>query len=266
MKLSIYTFLFRARAGAFDLDTTVANFTIFADEVVIATLATQEDDTLDRLRAYEATLGGRLKVVAVPMDINTNNRFDGDLKTAALQQCTNPIRIIADCDERFVVAQRPRWNDLADQLLSNPNIDGWLIPVIDLYGAPEYIRAQHPIGVKMRMHKDTVIRRGVVRSAERGNGLIDTSQSDTTEPLTKQGLLARFAALYPNRLLHPSTCSMLDTYVIHEGFLSLERRAELGRTFWKRHWEARSGHEEKVAIRVEDLIEEPVVRHNLKLA
>lgn len=264
IKLSIYTYLFNS-SKAWDLDATVANFLSFADEVVIATLADQEDDTLDRLLAHTTTSGDRLKVVVVPMDIKTNNRFDGDLKTAALQQCTHPIRIIADCDERFVPSQRPIWDNLAIRLLSNPHMDGWLIPVIDMYGARHLVRADQSIGVKMRMHKDTVVRRGVPRFAERGGGLIDTSQSDTTEALLADGNLARFGAAHPQHLLHPSTCAMLDAFVWHEGFLNLSRRAELGRTFWKRHWELRSGHDEKVATSLGELLDVPTVPHNLPI-
>ncbi len=102
MKFSIYSYLFNATIRDFDLEETLFNFTSFADEVVIATLPHQEDDTLDRLFQYKNKFDNKIKIIVVPIDIKKNNRFDGDLKTAALQSCTNPIRIIADCDERFV--------------------------------------------------------------------------------------------------------------------------------------------------------------------
>ncbi len=265
LKLSLYGYLFNATVRAFDLDATVANFLSFADEVVIATLAQQEDDTLERLLKHEDALEGRLKVVVVDMDIKRNNRFDGDLKTAALQACTHPIRIIADCDERFLVSQRPAWDDFARALLADPRIDGWLIPVVDLYGREDSIRADQPLGVKFRMHKDTIVRRGVPRYAERANGLIDPSQSDTTEPLRADGNVGQFAAPFPQHLLSPSLCHMLGVYVLHYGYLDFRRRVELGRTFWREHWERRSGHEERVPTRVEDLMDVPVVPHRLKL-
>lgn len=266
-KLSVYCYAFRARAAGLDLDATVANFTAFADEVVITTLAAQEDDTLARLHALEDTLGGRLKVIVLDMDIEKNNRFDGDLKTAAMQACTHDIRIIADCDERFVLAQRFRWNDLAAQLLANPHLDGWMLPVIDLYGHPDYIRMNEPLGLKFRIHKRSVARRGVPSFAEKGAGLIDTSASDTTEPLKADGSLAAFVCPYSPTLLHPSVCRLLadECYVVHHGFVNLKARAELGRTFWKKHWELRSGRPERVATRVEELVDVPVMKHNLPL-
>ncbi len=270
-QLSIYTYAFGARRAKLDLDAAIANMTTFADEVVIATLAAQEDDTLDRLRAWEAalnTFGPRLKVVVVDTDITTNNRFDGDLKTAALQACacTHPIRIIADCDERFVAAQRPMWDDLARQLLANPQLDGWLIPVVDLYGGLDTIRADRPIGLKLRMHKATIVRRGVPASAERGAGLFDTSQSDSTEPQLADGSLGAWAYAVLPTLLQPHLASLLNVWVQHNGFIDLAARAELGRTFWRQHWEARSGRPEKVATTVAELSEGvPLIPHGLPI-
>lgn len=267
IKLSIYCYLFNARVRSFDLDGAVANFLSFADEVVIATLAKQEDDTLERLRAYEASSAGRLKVMVSEMDISRNNRFDGDLKTAALQACTHPIRVIADCDERFIPSQRPVWDQLGQQLLTHPILDGWLLPVVDLYGSPDHIRSGVQLGVKMRMHKDTVKRRGVPPFAERGGGLFDTSRSDSTEPLLAAGGLATFTHAFPTHLLHPSICHMLPGYVLHYGFVDLQRRAQLGKAFWKEHWEKRSGREENVATTVGQLMNDvELVKHKLKLS
>lgn len=266
-KLSIYCYAFGARRAKLDLDVAVLNMVAFADEVVIATLADQEDDTLDRLLRWEDalnTFGTRLKVVVVDTDICANNRFDGDLKTAALQACTHPVRIIADCDERFLASQRPRWDDLALQLLANPQLDGWLIPVVDLYGSTTTIRADRPIGLKLRMHKATIVRRGVPAAAERGGGLFDTSQSDSTEPQRADGRLGSWMYACSPTLLSPQLASLLDVYVVHLGFLDLAARAELGRTFWKHHWEARSGKPEQVATTVAELTDGvPLISHNL---
>lgn len=267
IKLSLYSYLFRARRGQFDLDAMVENFTSFADETVISTLGNQEDDTLNRLLKYEDALEGRLKVVVVDMDIEKNNRFDGDLKTAAMQACSHSVRIIADADELFILSQRPRWDDLARRLLDSPHLDGWLIPVVEPYSHPDYIREDQPLGLKFRMHRTTVVRRGVPGFAEKGGGLFSTDLSDSTEPLRVDGSLASFLCPYDRSLLHPSICRLLEKecYVIHEGFLSLERRAELGRTFWKSHWEKRSGVTENVATRVQDLMGVNLVKHNLPL-
>lgn len=269
IKLSCYAYLFWATKNSFDLDGMVANFTSFADEVVIATIPIPGDDTYERLLAHQARLGeDRLKVILSNVPIDGNNRFDGDLKTVAMNGCTHPVRIIADADERFLPSQRLRWEDLARQLLANPRLDGWMIPVVDLYGNEQHIRSRENIGAKFRMHKSSVVRRGVPSFAEKGGGLIDTSRSDTTEPLRADGSLASFISPYSPHMMHPSTCRLLagECYVLHYGFLSLERRAELGRTFWKQHWEARSGRAESVATSVAELAGEPVMKHGLPLA
>jgi hypothetical protein len=260
----LYAYAFNCAKRDFDLDGAVANFLAFSDEVVIATLATQEDDTLDRLRAHAAA-NPRLKVVVSDMDIKRNNRFDGDLKTLALQACTHPIRVIADADERFVISQRMWWDALGARLLEQPTIDGWLIPVIDLYGSKDTIRADQHVGLKMRIHKATVVKRGVHHLAERGAGLIDTSMSDTTDPLLADGSMARFAPVVNPSQLHPLMCNQLPVFVLHYGYLDLARRAKLGREFWKTHWEARSGHVENVAVDKASLEGYPVVPHGLKL-
>jgi hypothetical protein len=270
MKLSIYTFLFNARVRDFDLDGTIANFAAFADEVVIATLSTQEDDTLARLRAHEAALYGKLKVVVSDINPLKDNRFDGNLKTAAMRACAKDnLLVIADCDERFLVRQRPLWDQWAARLSEVQGCDGLLVPVLDLYGSRDTIRADQAVGCKFRLHKHTVVRRGVPAYAERANGLIATNASDTTEPLLLNGQLASFGTVVQNPvLLRPQMVQGLkDTpLVVHEGWLDLERRAKLGREWWKSRWEERSGHKEDVPVDKATLERYPVIKHHLDLS
>lgn len=268
--LSIYGYLFNASVRNFDLDEAIQNFTQFADETVIATLYKQEDDTLARLQTYEQSLGGRLKVVMTDIDPLRNNRFDGDLKTAAMRACSKDnLLVIADCDERFVLSQRPLWDRWGQRLLATPGLDGLLIPVIDLYRGRDTIRADTPIGQKFRMHRHTVDRRGVPAYAERADGFIATSQSDTTEPLNRVGQLASFATVVQNPIaLQPQMAQMLAgvPYVIHEGWLDLERRAKIGREWWKPRWEERSGRAEDVPVDKAALEDYPIIRHHLDLS
>lgn len=269
MGLSIYSYLFAARLRDFDLDGTIANFTAFADEVVLATLAKQEDDTLERLQVHAAA-NPRVKVVVSEIDPLKDNRFDGNLKTLAMKACSKDnLLVIADCDERFLPSQRPAWDQLGQRLLATKGLDGWLIPVIDLWGDRSTIRADKPIGLKFRMHKHTVERRGVPKAAECAEGLLDTHQSDTTEPLDRMGQLCQFAPCVTNpALLQPQLAQMLNgtPYVIHEGFLDLQRRAKIGREWWKKRWEERSGKPEDVAVDSAALKGYPVVKHHLPLS
>lgn len=271
IKLSCYAYLFNARVRDFDLDGFVLNVTGFFDEVVIATVAS-EDDTYERLRGYQLALGtDRFRVVMTKIDPLKDNRFDGNLKTAAMRECSKDpgtILVIADADERFPHSQRPLWDRYAEMLLQQSGWDGLLIPVVDLWGDTDHIRAHVPIGVKFRMHKHTVVRRGVPSFAERADGLMDTSRTDSTEPLLSNGILARFASIIQSpSTLQPQTCHSLVQYpyVLHLGYIDLERRAKLGREFWKSRWEERSGRREDVATHRGELDSVPVLKHNLGL-
>lgn len=260
MKLSAYGYLFNARVREFDLDGMVKNFTDFFDETVIATLplSSQEDDTLFRLEDWQLKLGeDRFRIVVCPsIDISKTNRWDGELKTVALQACSKSTfadprcYVIMDGDERVPLSQRDKWIEVANQLNEVAGLDGLLIPVVDLI-QDEY-HAKPQMGYKFRMHKDTVVRRGVIPSAEYGNGLFDTSKSDSTEPLRGDGTLGYFTPVG-------------GLYVLHYGHLDAERRARLNREFWREHWKNRDGKEPDMALDAEQIKDVPMVRHNLPL-
>lgn len=269
-KLSIYTYLFNATVRDFDLDGAVANFAAFADEVVIATLSTQEDDTLARLRAHETALGDKLKMVVSDINPLKDNRFDGNLKTLAMRVCSKDnLLVIADCDERFPLSQRPLWDSWGERLLAVQGCDGLMIPVLDLYGSRDTIRADVAIGQKFRLHRHTVDRRGVPSYAERANGWISTEHSDTTEPLLRTGQLASFGSVVRDPIaLRPQMAQALmgTPFVVHEGWLDLERRAKLGREWWKPRWEERSGKTEDVPVDTRALQGYPLIKHHLNLS
>lgn len=262
IKSSIYGYLFNAIKNGFNYEAAIANFCEFADEVVCATIPS-EDYTLDELKRLEKKYSN-FKVVETKISLKSN-RFDGELKTAALAQTTNPIKIIADFDERFVLSQKPKWEKYYDQLLSSP-YDGLLIPTVDLYKDPKLIRADANIGLKFRVHKNTIIKRGVIPDAERRDGLFDTSRSDSTEPLNINGELGNFCPIAPPTALIPIFAQELNKYIftVHHGFLDLDYRVKIN-NFWKPHWEARSGHEENVELNKEVLDFKPTIEHNLIL-
>lgn len=272
MKLSIYSYLFNSRLREFDLDGAITNFTQFADEVVISTIPS-EDDTYQRLLDWEAKLEGRLKVVMTDIKL-ANNRFDGDLKTAALQACSKSTKqdprayIIADCDERFALSNRDKWLFATQRLFELP-IDGFLVPVLDLYQDEHHIRADQTVGVKFRLHKDSVVKRGVIPEAEMGyKGLFRTDMSDSTEPLNASGHLANFAPIVrdPTHLWPQVTTYLTQVpYVLHYGHLDADRRARLNREFWREHWFNRSNQEPNMVMNAEQLKSVKVVKHQVAL-
>jgi len=268
MKYSIYGFIFNSTLRGYDLEGAVDNFISFVGpegEVVLATI-TSEDDTRERLRILEEKYSN-FKVVESKIDINKTNRWDGQLKTQAMNACSNELRIIADIDERFNAQLRPKWDAWANMLLSNPRVDGFLIPVIDLWGSPDKIRSDRHIGQKFRLHKSSVYARGVPNFADAGGGLINTQLSDTSDPIDFNGNLSNFVSVVNPAYLIPQFADMLEStpHVFHYGFVDLEWRADLGKNFWLEHWSKRSGKEEQVAINKNQLDSAPVIFHNLSL-
>lgn len=269
MKLSIYFYLFNAEIREFELDKCIDNFCSFADEVVCSTIPSQ-DNTLTRLKKHESDKGkDRFKVIETNI-LLSNNRFDGLLKTAALQGCSKDkdrLYCIADADELFVQSNRTIWEDWARLLLKSP-LDGLLIPVIDLFGNRDSIRSDKEIGQKFRLHKNTVVARGVIPQAEFRNGYIDHTISDTTEPLNFMGQLANFQGCVSSPDLMPiMSFNLVKTpYVLHEGFLDLNRRAKINKEFWKEKWQHRTQNEiNDIIIDAKEFQGVKTIKHNLPL-
>lgn len=264
-KISSYGYLFNARKFSFDLDETIKNFTSFFDEVICVTVKS-EDDTYERLLQLEKRYLN-FKVIFSDIQILGNNRFDGQLKTLALQNCSHDLRVICDYDERFPLNQYNLWREMGEALLKASNVDGLLVPVLDLYSNIACIRADQNIGLKFRIHKRSIVKRGVLPSAELADGFFDTSKSDSTEPLKENGQLGNFASMVDPEYLNPLRASSLENipHVFHLGYLDLERRLKISVEFWKKAWEERSNKPENIIVNKAELESYPMVYHNLSL-
>jgi hypothetical protein len=264
-KISSYGYLFNARKFSFDVEDTVKNFCSFFDEVICVTVKS-EDDTLERLRDLEKRYLN-FKVIFSDIQILGNNRFDGQLKTLALQNCSYDLRVICDYDERFPLNQYNLWREMGESLLQIQAVDGLLIPVLDLYGNISSIRADQAIGLKFRIHKRSIVLRGVLPSAELTGGFFDTSKSDSTEPLKKDGQMGNFVSIISSDYLNPLRASSLEQipHVFHLGYLDFERRLKLSVEFWKKAWEERSNKPENIVVNRAELESHPTIYHNLSL-
>lgn len=264
MKLSAFGYIFNATLRDFDIEGAVDNFCSFFDELVLATI-NSEDDTRERLNKLEKKYVN-FRVIESDLDISKSNDWDGKLKTIAMNHCSHPIRVIVDCDERIPVGQRPLWDKYAEMLV-NSEVDGLLIPVIDLFKSELTIKANSPIGQKFRMHKTSIVERGVLREADYGNGFFDTSKTDSTDPKRADGSLGNFASIVNQIDLMPMFASNLVNYpyVLHYGTVDTARRAKLGEQFWKREWEKRSNRPENVITDKNLLDAELVIAHNLPI-
>lgn len=264
-KLSAYGYLFNGRKFDFSIEETVANFCAFFDEVVCATIPS-EDDTREILAQLEKKYPN-FHVIDSNIRIAGNNKFDGELKTLAMNACKNKLRCIVDFDEIFPLSNRDKWDKYCEYLLNNEAVDGVLLPCLDIWGDELKIRSDSQIGQKFRLHKDTVYARGVPNFAQLSDGKFLTERSDSTEPITINGDLCNFQSVVPPMWLNPMFADQLIDfpYVLHMGTKDLERRAKIGREFWLDRWRERSGHEENVATQTNQLDSIPTIFHNLPI-
>lgn len=263
--IDCYGYLFNARKFSFDTEKTVANFCAFFDQVYCATVPS-DDDTREVLADLEKRYSN-FHVIDSNIKIEGNPLFDGQLKTLAMNNCKNKLRCIVDYDEMMPLSNREKWDKYCEILLNNQEIDGFMIASLDLYGDELKIRSDISVGQKFRLHKDTVYQRGVPNFARRGDGLINTSRSDTTDPISESGELCKFAAITPQMLLNPMFVDQLVDfpYTLHYGSVDLERRVKIGREFWNDRWQERSGHKENIATSINQLDFYQTCFHNLPL-
>jgi len=263
--IDAYGYLFNSKKYDFDAEKTVANFCAFFDHVYCATVPS-EDDTREVLADLEKRYPN-FHVIDSNIKIIGNNKFDGQLKTLAMNACQNKLRAIVDFDELMVLSNRDKWDKYCEYLLNNHYVDGILIPCLDIFSDELKIRSDVQIGQKFRLHKDTVYSRGVPRFAQLSDGKFLTERSDSTEPLNSNEELCNFQSIIQPMWLNPMFADQLADYpyVLHMGSKDLTRRAKIGREFWLDRWQERSGHQENVAIHENQLANIPTIFHNLPI-
>jgi len=102
--VSVYTSLFNYSPDKFDLTGAFSNWSNYADEIVIGTFKSQKqylyhviDDLESKSKAADFCF---IKVVECDTSLE-DPLFDGKVKNAALQECSNDIVIQQDMDERL---------------------------------------------------------------------------------------------------------------------------------------------------------------------
>lgn len=248
--LSIYSSGYNLKSMGFSWKDTLTLWLKFlrnnGEIVVAANTSTDETPKLlreffDRYREENPWCNTKTVVVdaAIPYE---DPEFDGKLKALALSQCSQPYAVLLDMDEVIPIWQTKLWFGMVRELENRRNIDGLLIPVVDLIGDEQHFKG--PLGGKWYLHRNTPnITRGVVKWAYREDGSIDTSKSDTCEAVMKDtGELIRYAPILMDGLPDFLKIGHLENgeipYVIHLGWLSLEQRLKQTE-FWRGHWENR---------------------------
>lgn len=279
-KLVSYISAFNIVQNQIPYDQPLRDICSFFDLVVVA-VNTSTDSTASTLRALAESIEpkGRLQIIETSF-LYTDVKFDGAIKNAALQECYRLTEgggessdkwayVQLDLDETILPYQYDLWRQYAESLLLTNTTDCLLLPSVDLWGSDTTIRADKPIGLKFRLHKAGVAR-GVLRQAwlnpQQTKFRID--MSDSTEPIDPYGNLVRCHQAVPQQYLQPSLCHMLENYptVIHHGYKDLNQRIRVNKAIWNDHWRLRNGGEDaRVATKMEDLIDVPLVPLRLRL-
>lgn len=262
--ISIYTTAFNIQKNQFDISSTLDNFSELADEICIATIDDNEDDTLNILKDLSKN-NTKIDII-IDKSINSNTfAKDGKLKNLALQHCSNEICVQLDLDE--MINDANIWKAF---IHNNKHIifDGHacMVPVINLYKHEDYYR---DIGFKWYIHRKTGMFRGIVNFARISDTKFDKDKSDGCELIDANGnLISSF-----NLLSHPKFHNMSNLhalkngnipFVIHFGYVDLFRRAQINRNFWKKEWSEYIGEEVNITLN-ECEFKDEYMEHGLKL-
>jgi hypothetical protein len=264
-KKSIYTTLFNYSSNKFNVDSHLDNFSVWADEVVVATIE-DADGTYEYLVENKKDYP-KLRVIRTELKQFTPT-FDGDLKNAALQACGGDILLQLDFDEKMSLHNLEYWDKLSEIILESDVFQAAFIPSINLYGDKEHFSS---FTSKWYLHKRG-LKRGVVNFAKNADGTHDTNKSDSCELLNTYGDLVP-AFLYFDEPSFPSKETAANflreqnlPYVVHYGWIDLERRVEINRNFWRKQWGAEAGREVEVATELSKLEKREMFKHGLILS
>jgi glycosyltransferase involved in cell wall biosynthesis len=231
---SIYSSAFNVIKNDFEYELFINKFCEFADEVVIA-VNKSEDNTLATLQDLESKKNN-LKIIATNFSYE-DPLLDGKIKNEALQNTSNQIKIGLDLDEYIPTWQKEIWTGVGELLTSNKDIGCIMIPSLNLYKDKDHYTT---IGRKWYLHKEGY-QRGAVNFARKKNGTVDTSKSDTCELIDTNGNLVPSLA-FDNSI--GSLRSGSVPFVVHAGYIDLEKRVKRNLNFWHNHWKIESGGEE----------------------
>lgn len=255
--ISIYCSAFNLIKNSFNWRESLDNFVDFGDEVVVC-VNKSEDNTLDVLNQYK-TQSSADNLNIIESDFSYDDlAFDGKIKNEALKNTQYPGKVLLDLDEFIPLSQFDLWRECVSVLYSSNQVDALLIPSINLCGGYDTYK---DVGYKFYLHKNH-ISRGIVKNAKLPNGKINTSISDTTEPISSDGSLARSIA-FSNDINAIKSGDI--PYVFHKWCINYEDRVRQNAT-WKPVWENRSGKQENDVITdIERLKSILVSKHDLPL-
>jgi hypothetical protein len=255
--ISIYSSAFNLIKNGFDYRTSIDRFCNFAEEVVVC-INSSEDRTLSELK-YISRFYPHLVIVETDYSYD-DPLLDGKIKNAALQATTHEVKVGLDMDEYIPQWQKPMWNRIAQNLLTDLYSSCYMVPSINLYKDKDHFFS---ITQKWYIHKSGLFR-GPVNYAIKPDGTINTQVSDSCELIDSYGNIAR-SAQFSKRLEDLESGNF--PFVVHEGYINLDARLLRNKNFWAKHWLVESGGSNPAHIihsSMEDF-QEPYIEHKLRL-
>ena len=241
VKLSIYSSLFNVTSNKFGYKDFLAHVCSFGDEVVVATI--KDGDGSYELLCAEKEQYKNLVVILSDLQPNIPT-FDGALKDAALQACTGNLMLQLDGDERLGISDRVAWEYYFQFLLNSGKVQCIMLPSINLYKDNSHFS---DITFKWYLHKRG-LKRGVVDFARRPDGthnIHGNGASDSCELLDENNRLVNSIQLVEDMgaplLSWWKIQDSLTPYIVHYGYIDLDRRAELNKNFWAKMWSIEDG-------------------------
>jgi hypothetical protein len=266
MKIDFYTSAFNVIKNNFDYESAIENWLNFSNKIVIA-INTSEDNTYEKFEELFEKYPNKLSIFKTNISYDDPD-FDGKIKNEALQSCGSDIVLGLDLDERIPKHLAHRLFLYAEGLFCDEQVDCYMLPSIDIY---KDIHHFSKVGYKWYLHKRKGCYRGTVNFAKNDDGTHDIEKSDSCELINKNGDLVRCRAFppYPPRInTEPQRLEHVlfnnVPYIVHLGYLDLQRRNKLSEDFWKKQWEVESG-KPKTMKTLKELESREVFEHKLML-
>ncbi len=270
---SIYSTAFNVIENDFDHEEAIHNFCSFADEVVLS-VNKSRDNTLEELRNLQNTYSN-LSLIEENISLE-DPQIDGKLFNSALQETSQEFKIYLGLDFRIPIWQKEKWKELAYSIRFS-EADGYLIPLINLWGDKEHIRwdKDKNMTFESSLHKGQantggILSRGVPDFAKYKNGKFDPSKTDSSTLIRQNGEPSKLSFDYssahiPDREGYLCSVDRNGIFLYHLGYLSFEHRVKVNNDLWKKQWEEIRGSEEKVMTTKKELSQFDTYRHGLKL-
>lgn len=259
MEINIYSTAWNIKKMNFDYKDALDNWSLYADNIVIA--VNNCDETYELLETYAKEKQYKVTLIRTSFDPKKDPYYYGKVENAALQSCSGSLMIQQNLDERLLVDKQ--WLYLLPNYLQNSGAKALFVPTIDLYGSREhYVN----IGRKWYIHLPGLYR-GPVYFGIKSNGLPDYNKTSSDELIDNGGNLVPTISMIEDLSIESlrEYVSKGLPLVYHLGFLDLNDRATRA-VWWKDFWQRATGGDENNHITdVNELLKRETKKHNLPL-